>query len=321
MADTMRAVAVGGDFSVSVQPTAKPVAGPGEVLIRVAYAGLNRADLLQRRGMYPVPAGATPIMGLEVSGIVDSVGAGATRWKKGDQVCALLAGGGYAEYVAAPEGSVLPLPGVSLEQAGALMESTITVFANVFEAGALKPGETLLIHGGASGIGVIGIQMGVAHGAKVFSTAGDAEKCKLVSDLGARAINYRTEDFEAILKEAGGVDVVLDMVGGSYMQKNINIAKQGGRIVNIAHLNGSKTEVDFMPVMRKHLIITGSTIRARPIPEKARLAREVEARVWPWIAAGKVKPIIDSVYPLEEIEAAHARMTANKNAGKILLKM
>ncbi|HWA23095.1 MAG TPA: NAD(P)H-quinone oxidoreductase [Caulobacterales bacterium] len=322
MADAMRAVAIGADHTVSVEQTGKPVPAAGEVLIAVAYAGLNRADLLQRRGFYPPPPGASPIMGLEVSGTVAAVGAGVSRWKAGDQVCALLAGGGYAEYVAAPEGSVLSLPaGISLEQAGALMEATFTVFANVFEAGGLKPDETLLIHGGASGIGTTGIQMARAHGAKVFATAGDEAKCALVAQLGARAINYRAEDFEAIVKAEGGADVILDMVGGPYVQKNINLANRGGRIVNIAYVEGAKAEVNFMPVMLKSLIITGSTLRARAIAEKARLAREVEARVWSWIEAGKVKPVIDSVFALEDVDAAHTRMAVSKHAGKILLKM
>ena len=210
---------------------------------------------------------------------------------------------------------------MSLEQAGGLMEASFTVFANVFEAGALMPGETLLIHGGASGIGTTGIQMARAFGAKVFATSGDEAKCALVTQLGARAINYRTEDFEAIVKADGGADVILDMVGGSYVQKNINLANRGGRIVNIAYVEGAKAEVNFMPVMLKSLILTGSTLRARPIAEKARLAREVETRVWPWIAAGKVKPVIDSVFALEDVDAAHTRMAASKHAGKILLKL
>jgi putative PIG3 family NAD(P)H quinone oxidoreductase len=322
MAETMRAVAVGVDHTVSVERTARPAPGAGEVLIRVAYAGINRADLIQRRGFYPPPPGASPIMGLEVSGIVEALGAGVTRWRVGDQVCALLSGGGYAEYVAAPEGSVLPVPaGLTLKQAGAIAEATFTVFANVFETGALKPGETLLVHGGASGIGTTAIQMARAYGAKVIATAGDDAKCKLVTDLGARAINYKTEDFEAIVKAEGGADVILDMVGGPYVQKNINIARPFGRIVNIAHMEGAKTEVNFMPVMLKRLVITGSTLRARPIAEKARLAHEVETRIWPWIAAGKVKPVIDSVFPLEDVDSAHTRMAASKHAGKILLQL
>ncbi len=322
MAETMRAVAVGEDHTVSIEQTARPAPGAGEVLIRVACAGVNRADLLQRRGFYPPPPGASSIMGLEVSGTVEVLGAGVARWRVGDQVCALLAGGGYAEYVAAPEGSVLPIPkGLSLEQAGAIAEATFTVFANVFETGALKSGETLLVHGGASGIGTTAIQMARAHGAKVFATAGDEAKCKLVTALGARAINYKSEDFEAIVKAEGGADVILDMVGGPYVQKNISVAKPFGRIVNIAHMEGAKTEVNFMPVMLKRLVLTGSTLRTRPIAEKARLAFEVETRVWPWIAAGKVKPVIDSVFPLEDVDAAHTRMAASKHAGKILLKL
>lgn len=322
MADAMRAVVVDSEHNMAVGEAAKPVPGAGEVLIRTAFAGLNRADLLQRRGMYPPPPGASPIMGLEVSGTVEAVGEGVTRWKRGDPVCALLAGGGYAEYVAVDQGSVMPIPaGLSLEQAAAIVEATFTVFTNVFEACALKPSETLLIHGGASGIGTTGIQMARAHGSKVFATVGDADKLKLATSLGARGINYRTEDFEKIVKDEGGADVILDIVGGPYVQKNITVANRKGRIVNIAYQQGAKTEVNFLPVMLKGLVITGSTLRARANAEKARLAREVERTVWPWIAAGKVKPIIDSVYPLDQVDDAHARMAASKHAGKILLRI
>lgn len=322
MADAMRAVVVDSEHNMAVGEAAKPVPGAGEVLIRTAFAGLNRADLLQRRGMYPPPPGASPIMGLEVSGTVEAVGEGVTRWKRGDPVCALLAGGGYAEYVAVDQGSVMPIPaGLSFEQAAAIVEATFTVFTNVFEACALKPSETLLIHGGASGIGTTGIQMARAHGSKVFATVGDADKLKLATSLGARGINYRTEDFEKIVKDEGGADVILDIVGGPYVQKNITVANRKGRIVNIAYQQGAKTEVNFLPVMLKGLVITGSTLRARANAEKARLAREVERTVWPWIAAGKVKPIIDSVYPLDQVDDAHARMAASKHAGKILLRI
>jgi putative PIG3 family NAD(P)H quinone oxidoreductase len=315
----MRAVVIADDKSVSVGQADKPEPRAGEVLIKVAYAGINRADLLQRRGNYPVPPGASPILGMEVSGVIERGGA---RFKPGDEVCALLAGGGYAEYVTAPEGSVLPLPkGVSLEQGAALPEATFTVWANVFEPGALKTGEVFLCHGGASGIGVFAIQMAKAHGATVFATAGDDEKCALVERLGAKAINYRKQDFEAVLKEAGGADVILDMVGGDYVQKNINILRLNGRCVNIAYMQGAKVTVDFMVAMRKNAILAGSTLRPRPVEEKARLAREVERVVWPWVETGKVKLIVDSVFALDDVEAAMARMNANLNAGKILLKV
>jgi putative PIG3 family NAD(P)H quinone oxidoreductase len=322
MAATMRAIGCEPGEALFIQTLPVPEPGAGEILIRVAAAGLNRADLVQREGRYPPPPGASPIMGLEVSGTVAALGPGVTRWKVGDSVCALLAGGGYAEYVAAPEGSALPIPaGLSVEEAGATPEAVFTVWANVFEACALKPGEAFLVHGGASGIGTTAIQMACAHAAKPFATAGDAEKCALVTRLGAKAINYKTEDFEAVVRDAGGVDVILDMVGGGYVQKNLRVLKAQGRLVNIAFLQGSKVEVDLILVMLKRLTITGSTLRARPIAEKARLAKAVEAQVWPWIAAGKVKPVIDSVFPLDQAEAAHARLAAGAHAGKIVLKV
>lgn len=315
----MRAVAIGPDKTVAVAEIATPAPAPGEVLIRVAYAGINRADLLQRRGFYPPPKGAPETMGLEVSGIIEQGGA---RFKPGDRVCALLAGGGYADYVAADEGAVLPIPeGLTLEQAGAIAEATFTVYTNVFEAGGLKSGEVFLVHGGASGIGTFAIQMARAHGARVFATAGDDAKCALAEQLGARAINYKTEDFEQIVSEAGGCDVILDMVGGDYVQKNINALRFGGRVVNIAYMHGAKVTVDFMALMRKHGVLTGSTLRARPAGEKARLAKEVERIVWPWLESGKVKPVIDSVFALEDVDAAQGRMAGGKHAGKILLRV
>ncbi len=299
----------------------RPEPGPGEVLLRVAGAGVNRPDLIQRAGLYPPPPGAPQTMGLEASGEIAALGPGVTRWRVGEAVCALLPGGGYAEYAAAPEGSVLPIPaGLSLVEAAALPETVFTVWANVFEAGALARGETFLVHGGASGIGTIAIQMAAAAGATVYATAGDAAKVALCERLGAaRAINYKSEDFAEIVGEFGGVDVILDMVGAPYLQKNLDILRPRGRLVYIALLQGARGEIDLMRVMLKRLTITGSTLRARPIEEKARLAREVERVVWPWIAAGQVKPIIDSTFPLEAAEAAQARMQAGAHAGKIVL--
>ncbi len=299
----------------------RPEPGPGEVLLRVAGAGVNRPDLIQRAGLYPPPPGAPQTMGLEASGEIAALGPGVTRWRVGEAVCALLPGGGYAEYAAAPEGSVLPIPaGLSLVEAAALPETVFTVWANVFEAGALARGETFLVHGGASGIGTIAIQMAAAAGATVYATAGDAAKVALCERLGAaRAINYKSEDFAEIVGEFGGVDVILDMVGAPYLQKNLDILRPRGRLVYIALLQGARGEIDLMRVMLKRLTITGSTLRARPIEEKARLAREVERVVWPWIAAGQVKPIIDSTFPLEDAEAAQARMQAGAHAGKIVL--
>ena len=250
-----------------------------------------------------------------------ALGSGVTRWKIGDQVCALLAGGGYAEYALAHEGSALPIPkGLSLLEAAALPETVFTVWANVFESGALKGGETLLVHGGASGIGTTAIQMAKAHGARVFATAGDDAKRRLCEKLGAeRGINYRSEDFETIVREAGGAEVILDMVGAPYLAKNINAAKPLCRIVMIAQLQGAHAEINLTLVMLKRLTLTGSTLRPRAEAEKARIAREVERHVWPWIEAGKVKPLIDSTFPLAEAEQAHARMQSGVHAGKIVL--
>ncbi|MBY0568487.1 MAG: NAD(P)H-quinone oxidoreductase [Hyphomonadaceae bacterium] len=317
----MRKIIHGTDQPLTLAVVARPEPGPGEVLIRVAAAGVNRPDLTQRAGFYPPPPGAPETLGLEVSGVIESVGSGVTRWHEGDEVCALLPGGGYATYAIAHEGSVLPVPkGVSLIEAAGLPETVFTVWANVFESGALKPGETFLVHGGASGIGTTAIQMAKAHGARVFATAGDAEKVKLCEKLGAtRGINYRTEDFETVLRDEGGADVVLDMVGGPYVEKNLNLLKDHGRCVMIAFLKGPQAELNLMRLMLKRLTLTGSTLRSRSNQEKARIAREVERVVWPWIEAGKVKPVIDSTFPLADAEAAHARMQSGEHAGKVLL--
>ncbi len=320
---TMRAIrhAPGEPLRLEALPVPHPA--PGQVLIKVAAAGINRPDLFQRMGLYPPPPGAPATMGLEVAGEVAAVGDGVLRWQGGEAVCALLPGGGYADYALAPEGSVLPIPkGLSLVEAAALPETVLTVWANIFEAGALQPGETVLIHGGASGIGTTAIQMVTAFGARAFATAGDDAKVALCQRLGAeRGINYRTEDFEEILKAAGGGDVVLDMVGGPYIQKNINLLNDMGRLVFIAFLQGPRADLDLMRVMLKRLTVTGSTLRARPEAEKARLARAVEAMVWPWIGVGKLKPVIDATFPLADAEAAQARMQAGTHAGKIVLTL
>ncbi len=317
----MRKIIHGADQPLTLAVVARPDPGRGEILIRVAAAGVNRPDLMQRAGLYPPPPGAPETLGLEVSGVIESVGPGVTRWHEGDEVCALLSGGGYATYAIAQEGSALPLPkGLSLIEAAALPETVFTVWANVFEAAALKPGETLLVHGGASGIGTTAIQMAKAHGARVLATAGDDAKVKLCEKLGAeRCINYRTEDFEAVVRDLGGADVVLDMVGGPYVQKNLNLLNDQGRCVMIAFLQGPHAEVNLMRLMLKRLTLTGSTLRSRSNEEKARIAHEVERVVWPWIAAGKVKPVIDSTFPLAEAEAAHARLQSGGHAGKIVL--
>ncbi|MFT3727699.1 MAG: NAD(P)H-quinone oxidoreductase [Terricaulis sp.] len=300
-----------------------PTPGEGQILIKVSAAGMNRPDLLQRQGGYPPPPGAPQTLGLEVAGEVVNVGAAVTRWKLGDKVCALLAGGGYAEYALAYEGSALPIPGgLSLIEAACLPETVFTVWANVFEAGALKPGETLLVHGGSSGIGTTAIQMAKAHGARVYVTAGSAEKCDACEKLGAdRAINYKTEDFEAILRDAGGADVILDMVGAPYLMKNVNASKPLARIVSIAQLQGPTAEINLMLIMLKRLTLTGSTLRSRAVAEKARIAAEVERHVWPWIEAGKVKPVIDSTFPLADAEAAMRRLALGAHIGKLALTM
>jgi len=315
------ATAVDAPLTLADAPIPQP--GEGQILIKVAAAGMNRPDIVQRRGGYPPPPGAPDTLGLEVAGEVVSVGAGVARWKSGDKVCALLGGGGYAEYALAHEGSALPIPkGLSLTEAACLPETVFTVWANVFESGALKPGETLLVHGGSSGIGTTAIQMAKAHGARVFVTAGSADKCAACEKLGAdRAINYKTEDFETILRDAGGADVILDMVGGAYAPKNINACKPLGRIVSIAQLGGPQAEINLMLIMLKRLTLTGSTLRSRAIAEKARIAAEVERHVWPWIEAGKVKPIIDSAVPLAEAETAMARLASSAHIGKLALTM
>jgi len=304
------------------RPVSRP--GCGEVLIKVAAAGLNGADLLQRRGRYPLAPGMPDVLGLEASGVIVALGDGAAGWHVGDPVCALLVGGGYAEYCTAPAVQCLPVPhAVTLVEAGGLPEVAMTVWSNVFEIGALRPGERLLVHGGASGIGTMAIQLARALGSEVFATAGSAEKCRRCEALGAsRAINYREEDFVEIVgrETAGaGVDVVLDMVGGTYLQRDLSILAQGGRLVMIAHKQGSKVELDCGLIQRRHLSLTGSGLRPRPLAEKGRLAAAVKKAVWPLIAAGRVRPVIDSTFPLAEAARAHQRMESGAHVGKVLL--
>lgn len=318
---TMRKVIHAPDKPLSLVVDDVPKPGDYEILIRVEAAGVNRPDLTQRAGLYPPPPGASPTLGLEAAGEIVEVGHGVSRWRVGDRVTALLAGGGYAEYATAHEGSALPIPsGFSMTDAAALPETVMTVWANVFEAGALKQGETLLVHGGASGIGTTAIQMAKAYGARIIATAGDADKIRLCEKLGAeRCINYRTEDFEMVVRDLGGADVVLDMVGGPYIQKNLDALKDLGRLVIIAFLQGPTAQINFMRLMLKRLTITGSTLRSRSVDEKARIAKQVERHVWPWIEAGRVKPVIDSTFPLAEAEQAHARLQSGAHAGKIVL--
>ena len=324
---TMRAVEIsrhGGPEVLQVVERALPAPGHGEVLIRVAAAGVNRGDCVQRIGLYPPPRGASDLPGLEVSGTVAAVGPGVTLWEPGDEVCALMAGGGYAEYATAHEGSVRPRPaGIGLIEAAALPETVMTVWTNVFEDGELSPGETLLVHGGTSGIGVTAIQLAATLGVRVLATAGSAEKCRTCEALGAvRGIDYRQEDFVEAVREVtdgAGADVILDMVGGDYVARNIAAAARGGRIVNIAFMKGSRVEVDLLPVMLKRLTLRGSTLRARDVMEKARLTAEVRLHVWPLIEAGRVQPVIDRAFAFAQAPDAHRRMEASAHIGKILL--
>lgn len=311
----------GGPDVLAVVERPVPTPGPGEIRIRNVARGINRPDQIERLGFYPAPPGAPEGLGLEVAGHVDALGEGVEGFAIGDPVCALVAGGGYADWSVAPAGSVLPVPdGVSVADAAGLPETVFTVWTNVFEIGALSQGETFLVHGGTSGIGSTAIQMAKAAGARVITTAGTADKVALCERLGANiAINYREADYETVVNEAGGVDVILDMVGGTYVQKNINCARMGARIVSIAFLTGSRVELDLMRVMLKRLTLTGSTLRARPIEEKARLAAAVHETVWPWIAHGKLAPVIDSRFALDDVRAAHARLDSGAHAGKILL--
>lgn len=301
-----------------------PTPGPGEVLIEVAAAGINRPDVLQRLGLYPPPKGASDLLGLEVAGKVVALGQDATRFKQGDEVCALVNGGGYAEFCVAPEATTLPVPdGLTLEEAAALPETVFTVWHNVFERATLKPGEWLLVHGGGSGIGTTAIQLASALGAKVMATVGSAAKVKDCEALGAiRAINYREEDYVEAVREitsGHGADVILDMVGGDYIERNLKAAALEGRIVQIAFLKGSKVEIDLMRLMMRRLTLTGSTLRVQPPETKARMAQAIEERVWPLIAEGKVKPIIDSTFKLVDAAGAHKRINDPEHIGKIVL--
>jgi putative PIG3 family NAD(P)H quinone oxidoreductase len=309
-----------------LQPLELPVPEPGvaEVLIRVAAAGVNRPDLMQREGTYPPPPGASEIPGLEVAGTVASCGSGVERWHPGDRVCALVAGGGYAEYCVAPAVQCLPVPGtLELVDAGAIPETFFTVWTNVFERGRLRAGESLLVHGGSSGIGTTAIQMARAFGARVFATAGSPAKCDACRRLGAeRAVNYREEDFAVVLAaltEGRGVDVILDMVGAEYFQRNIDLLAMEGRLLQIAMLHGSKAEVNLVKLLRQRLTITGSTLRSRTIEEKGEIARALERSVWPLVEAGKVRPVIDARFPLAHAADAHRLMETGRHIGKIVL--
>ena len=323
---TMNAIAIGeGGAPESLHLAARDLPKPqaGEILVRLGAAGVNRGDCMQRIGLYPPPPGAPDIMGLEFAGTVVARGDNADKWKIGDRVAALAAGGAYAEYACVHQNHALAVPDdMSFIDAAALPETIFTVFANVFEGGALKKGETLLVHGGSSGIGTTAIQMGKHFGANVIITAGSDDKCAACRDLGADlTVNYQSQDFVEACRDftdGAGVNVILDMVGGDYIARNMEAAAMGGRIVNIAYMQGFSAEVNFLPVMLKRLTLTGSTLRARPLVEKTRLTEAVNKAFWPHIGAA-VKPIVDSVYPLAEAGKAHAHMESSHHIGKIIL--
>ncbi|MES2814745.1 MAG: NAD(P)H-quinone oxidoreductase [Pseudomonadota bacterium] len=308
-----------------LQPTSVPVPVPGhgQIIIRVAYAGVNRPDALQRAGAYAPPPSASPLPGLECSGTVVEVGPGVTRWKIGDQVCALLPGGGYAEYVATPEAHALPIPkGLSLKEAACLPETCFTVWSNVVMRGGLRGGERFLVHGGTSGIGTTAIQIAHALGARVFATAGSDEKCQVCVDLGAEAaFNYREADFVTEMKAFGGANLILDMVGGPYIERNFKALADGGRLVQIAFLQGAKVTLNLAELMTRRLVLTGSTLRPQSDLAKAKIAKAVEENVWPMIERGAVKVVMDSEYGLPDAPAAHWRIESGGHVGKIVLKV
>lgn len=300
-----------------------PVPGFGQIVIRVAFAGVNRPDALQREGKYPLPPGASPLPGLEASGHVVEVGAGVTRWKEGDAVCALLPGGGYAEYVATHADHALPVPaGMGLREAAALPEAAFTVWSNAVMRGGLAAGERFMVHGGTSGIGTTAIQIATAMGARVFATAGSPEKCAACLRLGADwAWNYRSDDWEDAMRREGGANLILDMVGGPYLPRNVKALADDGRLVQIALLLGPKVELNFAEVMIRRLTITGSTLRPQSDLSKARIAAEVEKHVWPMAAAGRLAAVIDSEFALVEAAKAHWRLESSGHIGKIVLKV
>jgi putative PIG3 family NAD(P)H quinone oxidoreductase len=322
----MRAVTVptpGGPDALTLADLPDPVAGEGEVVVDVVATAVNRADLLQRRGFYPPPPGASEILGLECSGRIRSIGAGVEGWSVGDEVCALLSGGGYAEQVVVPAGQLMRVPeGVPVETAAALPEVACTVWSNVFMVARLRPDETLLVHGGAGGIGTFAIQLAAALGARVFATAGSAEKLELCRSLGAeRAISYRDEDFVEILREIGGADVILDNMGGKYLGPNVAALATEGRLAIIGMQGGTKGELDVGALMTKRAAVVATTLRARPVGEKSAICRAVEEHVWPLVEAGKVRPTVGAELALDDVSKAHALMEAGEHTGKILLRV
>ena len=326
MTKMMRAVEIsepGGPEVLKLVERPVPTPNHGQVILKVAYAGVNRPDALQRAGSYAPPPDASDLPGLEAAGEVVALGAGVTGLAKGDKVCALLPGGGYAEYVATPAAHCLPVPaGMALREAACLPETYFTVWSNVFMRGGLTAGERFLVHGGSSGIGTTAIQLAHAFGARVFATAGSAEKCKACTDLGAeRALNYRDEDFVKVMKEEGGANLILDMVGGDYIPRNHKSLAEDGRLVQIAFLQRPVVEVNFALMMVRRLTITGSTLRPQSVAAKAAIAAELREKVWPLLDAGRIAPVMDSEFDLGDAAAAHARMESSGHIGKIVLKV
>jgi putative PIG3 family NAD(P)H quinone oxidoreductase len=325
-AQKMQAVEIsqpGGPDVLTLVERDRPEPGHGEILIKVAYAGVNRPDALQRAGGYAPPPDASDLPGLEAAGTVASVGPGVSGWKEGDQVCALLPGGGYAEYVVTPAAHALPIPNaMSLRQAACLPETFFTVWSNVFMRGGLGAGERFLVHGGSSGIGTTAIQLANAFGARVFTTAGSDEKCDVCRDLGAeQAFNYTNVDFVEEMRKVGGANLILDMVGGDYIPRNIAALADDGRLVQIAFLQGPKAAVNFAQLMTRRLTMTGSTLRPQSVSAKARIAEELRTKVWPLLDAGRIAPVMDSEFALKDARMAHARMETSKHIGKIVLKV
>ncbi len=326
LSHTMLAVEIstpGGPDVLKPTTVPVPVPGHGQIIIRVAYAGVNRPDALQRAGAYAPPPSASPLPGLECSGTVVEVGPGVARWQIGDQVCALLPGGGYAEYVATPEAHALPIPkGLSLRDAACLPETCFTVWSNMVMRGGLRGGERFLVHGGTSGIGTTAIQIAQALGARVFATAGSDEKCAVCRDLGAdAAFNYNSTDFVAEMKSVGGANLILDMVGGPYIERNLKALADGGRLVQIAFLQGAKVTLNLAELMTRRLVMTGSTLRPQSDLAKAGIAQAVEANVWPMVERGAVRVVMDSEHDLKDAAAAHSRIEAGGHVGKIVLRV
>lgn len=326
MTEMMRAVEItkpGGPEVLQVTDRPVPEPGHGQVVIKVAWAGVNRPDALQRAGLYAPPPTASDLPGLEAAGEIVALGAGVAGVSVGDQVCALLPGGGYAEYVATPAAHCLPVPeGMALKEAACLPETFFTVWSNVFTRGGLQGGERFLVHGGSSGIGTTAIQLASAFGARVFATAGSAEKCAACVELGAEiAINYREQDFVEVVRGEGGADLILDMVGGDYIPRNLKTLADDGRLVQIAFLQGPKVEVNFAQLMMRRLTMTGSTLRPQSDLAKARIAQDLHEAVWPLLAAKRIAPVMDQVFPLDEAANAHARMESSDHIGKIVLSV